>query len=227
MNREDVNLEENSRRLVYDSNSVEFPYAIQEFVVVGDLIVACCASFTTEEANVPEIQLPSDERNVVAITEQGEVQWFVAPPPDNHTDDLQIYKSIDVVTDRLLAAHENGHRYQIDVSSGDIVSSWDDSQLPIGDTIVDVPDTITEILEIDSKLFVRVGNLSWEVGNIFAFAEDGTQLWRSEKNVGSIRVEDGELWGSDTLGPRQWQEYPIDTETGEIGEKEQHSPYEE
>lgn len=227
MNPEKITLAENDRVLKLEVSSVIFPYAIKEYHVVGNRIVVRCGTIASKLGPDPDFHFSSDCRNLAAVSHDGDIEWVVSEAPHglNNEDDPNRYTSIDLVTGRLLATHGNGYRYEIDVANGELSSSYLDTQLPIGDTVVDFSETVSEIVNWDSKLFVRTNRTDDEGGNLFAFEPDGTQLWRSQAYVGSLSVEDDELRGTEPAGGRMWRTYPIDTETGEIGEKEVYSGY--
>lgn len=123
-----------------------------------------------------------------------------------------MYKRLHIVDDDPLVAHDNGRLYEIDAKEGTLVDSWPLTQLPIGDTVVDLDGEVQVVLDGGSRIFVRCRE---GASDLLAFDENGNELWRSDASRGTIHLEDGILYEKVSHGPRYRSWYRIDKDTGE------------
>lgn len=222
-----IQFHDRSREIKIGEYSVRVPYPVPEYRIVNDVLVVLCDSAISNKSEQIDVDLPSDEQNVVALSEEGEKVWTISQPPDSSGDDNQHarFTAIDELTGRLLATHRNGRRYEVDPADGSLSTSYEPSQLPIGHTVVEINAGIDEFLELEDLVVVHADR-STEGGNVFGFGLDGTELWQSERTVGgSMYREEGQVWIEEAAGGRHWEKFPVDTETGEIGDGEVYQGY--
>lgn len=222
MGDEQISLRNNNREIEIDGTGVLLPFSIREHTIFNNLVIALFHTYTADVSPKYDIDPPPRRQNIIGISKSGEKAWEVSEPPkgaDDTVDDPR-YTAIDDLTGRVLATHRNGRRYEINPDDGTIAAEFEESELPIGSTVVEIEAGIDGFLELDDLVVVHADR-STEGGNIFGFGLDGTQRWQSDKTVGGgIYQKDGQLWVKESAGPRHSEKFPIDTDTGEIGEGE-------
>lgn len=211
------------------SGVVELPYAAHAYQVIGDAVVISVSSNNespthSHEAETSIISIPSDSRNVMALSLKGEHLW-TAPESPHSSSVGDIYREIFFVTDRLLVTHQDGHLYHLSIETGDIIGSWPIDCLPISDREMDIDGPIKDIVHTDDLIIVRVTGVEWSESDTYAFEKDGSLRWRSEETCRNLKLEDGVLWAIEPAGGRMWERAPIDLQTGVKDDSEAFEGY--
>ncbi|MFC7141283.1 hypothetical protein ACFQMA_15765 [Halosimplex aquaticum] len=140
-----------------------------------------------------EFALPSPNRNLVGFDESGEITWIVDTPDHGTNEDH--FRDLSLVSNRLLANNTDDHYYEVDPSTGEIVGSYPETQLPIGDRVVSFNGTVKRIHQLDDLVVVETGTTPT---SFYGYETDGSLRWQRHGNAG-LEIRDGAL--AETIVP--------------------------
>lgn len=208
-----------------DGRTIQLPYAIESWIAKNEGLILLLRSALQKSNQTPDIQFNSNRQNVGQIKPEGSLSWIIESPKSQRSEESSPrYTGLYSLRGRVLAKHSNGEIYEVNSKNGELLNSWPDTSLPIGDTVVSLPGSVDQIVHLDDKIMVRVHTVHPEPDTL-AFDADGTLLLRCEERLGNVFHKEGKLRAKKAVGPRTSVEYVINPGTGEIAEKEDVPDY--
>lgn len=202
-----------SNKVTIGDTEIVPPNSIGDHVERDDSVIVVVGTFRTGMLEDRDFDVPSDDRNVVAIDHVGQISWIIEPVPVPVSSKDVGHRKLWTVQDRYLTGHTDGN-FEFDPETGEILETWSKTELSIGDHIVDLSGEVQQILEFDDAIFVRCKEATH---NLYRFEVDGTERWRSEADGrrGLLSVEDGELWEQLAIDRTLDHRYRLDPDAGE------------
>ena len=181
----------NQKSVILDGAELRFTHSIRNYEVISQIAIMLIASWLsrTSQEETATIELPDTRRNVVAFDDTERPKWFISLP-DGCNDD-EFYREVFIIKENILARHDSGQFYVVDQTTGNLLWSFPRDQLLIGEELVTVDGDVSEVVELDGRVFVGTRGTN----NLYGFDCNGDELWRSDPDTrrGYIHVEDGEL----------------------------------
>ncbi|MFC7237148.1 hypothetical protein ACFQS4_02775 [Saliphagus sp. GCM10025317] len=200
-------------KITVGDNEVIPPNSVEDHVERDDSVIVVLGTFRTGKHGDRDFDVPSDDRNVVAIDHASRVTWIIDPVPVPMTSENGGHRKLWTIQDRFLTSHTDG-TFEFDPETGEILEAWPKTELPVGDHTVDLSGEVFDVLEFDDAIFIYCSEATHD---LYAFESDGTERWRSEPDEwrGHLSVEDGDLWERVAVDRTIDHRYRLDPATGE------------
>lgn len=226
-----------------ENRSCTLPYGAKDHAIVDGTIVIVLGSWKepnfefwenmglelSDEEREADITLESKYRNVIGLSNDGEIQWEIPDAPHKPPEDTDpYYMGLWQIGDTLWVRNKNQYAYRVDPDSGELLESVPANVLRLGGQTIEFDSGwVGKVLPIDDDLVAVMletsGHPDSDGRNLYVFERDGSERWwvgdhlRSDAPPSAppftdIWLDDGDLCGYATDG----YEYRFDPETGEL-----------
>ncbi len=189
------------------------PNSLDDHIERDGSVIVVVGTYRSGKLEDRDFDVPSDDRNVVAIDHAGQISWIIEAVPTDYDYDEPRHTDLWNVQNRYLTRHTNGN-FEFDPETGEILGAWPETEIPIGDRTVDFSGEVFDVLEFEDTVFVYCKEATHD---LYAFEADGTERWRSDPDEwrGHLSVEDGDLWEQVAVNRTTDHRYRLDPDTGD------------
>lgn len=143
-----------------------------------------------------DFTLPSPIQNLVAITHDCELCWTVSRPPENpDRAESGYHRRLWKLGDRLVskAGREPSRHHEIELSSGEIVRTWDKDEFGIADELLELDGAISQVQLTEDVYLIETAE------SLYGFDTEGNRLWRKPRDyrlreLDTPRPTNGDRW---------------------------------
>jgi len=167
-----------------------------------------------EQLDDPDFEIDDQSRNLVAITDAGNVRWVVESVDGTTTGGIY-HEDLYKLNDRLVSKANTGRFYEIDPETGVILDSWPQDEFKIADEVFEFDRPVGNVEVYDGVYIVKAGHHLFgidESGGLRWKRDDGDTNWRLELDEGGVSLVTAEDRGRETF----WYDYELDVHTGEV-----------